>query len=205
MEPFVPFPKIPRWSRNIIITEKLDGTNASIFIEQQASPQEIPGALNVEVDGLHFVVAAGSRKRWIQPQNDNYGFAKWVWANAQELARVLGPGHHFGEWWGAGIQRGYNTGEKRFSLFNTERWNGLPFLRALNLEVSPLLYRVPVLYNGIMSEQAVETALETLRTKGSLASPGFMAAEGVVIFHVAGNVLFKKTLVGDESPKGAQE
>ena len=29
---FKPFDKIGRWSRGIVITEKLDGTNASVFI-----------------------------------------------------------------------------------------------------------------------------------------------------------------------------
>jgi hypothetical protein len=36
---------------------------------------------------------------------------------------------------------------------------------------------------------------------GSMAAPGFMKPEGVVVFHVAGNVGFKKTIEDDESPK----
>ena len=32
MMEFSPFPKIARLSREIVITEKLDGTNASIFL-----------------------------------------------------------------------------------------------------------------------------------------------------------------------------
>ena len=57
---FKPFPKMARLSREIIITEKLDGTNAQVFITE---------------DGDLF---AGSRTRWITPQDDNYGFARWV-------------------------------------------------------------------------------------------------------------------------------
>src|SRR5436305_1822690 len=98
---FNAFPKIARLNRECVITEKIDGTNASILIDE---------------DG---VVMAGSRTRWITPENDNFGFAKWVEANKSELMK-LGVGHHFGEWWGSGIQRGYGLtkGEKRFSLFN---------------------------------------------------------------------------------------
>ena len=102
---FREFPKIARLSREMIITEKIDGTNAQILITE---------------DGQ---VLTGSRNRWITPQDDNYGFAKWVEENKQEILK-LGVGRHFGEWWGGGIQRGYNLpkGDKRFSLFNVSRW-----------------------------------------------------------------------------------
>jgi hypothetical protein len=40
-----------------------------------------------------------------------------------------------------------------------------------------------------------------LRIDGSLAAPGYMNPEGVVVFHVAGGVAFKKTL-GDDGHKG---
>ena len=75
---FTAFPKMPRLSRDIIITEKLDGTNAQVFVGE---------------DGT---VLAGSRTRWITPQDDNYGFARWVEDHRDELL-TLGPGHHFGE------------------------------------------------------------------------------------------------------------
>jgi hypothetical protein len=39
---------------------------------------------------------------------------------------------------------------------------------------------------------------------GSKAAPGFMKPEGIVVFHVAGNVGFKKTIEKDEEPKGAR-
>src|SRR5690606_13561404 len=103
MTAFTEFPKIPRLNRNIIVTEKIDGTNASIFIGE---------------DGEFLV---GSRTRWITPEKDNFGFAAWAHENRDELMK-LGPGHHFGEWWGRGIQRGYGLNERRFSLFNTSRW-----------------------------------------------------------------------------------
>src|SRR5687768_207065 len=86
--PFQPFPKIARFSREIVITEKIDGTNAQVFIDESGN------------------VIAGSRSRWITPQDDNFGFAKWVAENRIDLLG-LGPGRHYGEWWGLGVQRGY--------------------------------------------------------------------------------------------------
>ena len=101
---FAPMPKIARLNREIIITEKIDGTNASVHIV----PDFETGACKV---------LAASRTRWITPQNDNLGFAAWVEANREGLLQ-LGPGHHFGEWWGRGINRNYGLTERRFSLFN---------------------------------------------------------------------------------------
>ena len=173
MDDFEPFPKMPRLSREIIVTEKIDGTNAQIFIGEDGS------------------IRAGSRTRWITPEDDNYGFARWAATHADEL-RELGPGRHFGEWWGQGIQRKYGLPEKRFSLFNVARWG----------EDRPSCCRVvPVLYRGPFLTDAADAALEFLRRDGSIAAPGFMRPEGIVLFHVAANAGFKKTLERDEAPK----
>jgi hypothetical protein len=180
---FVPFPKIARLSRDVVVTEKIDGTNAQVHITETGE------------------VLAGSRTRWITPQADNFGFAAWVEANRQDLL-ALGPGSHFGEWWGQGIQRRYGLNEKRFSLFNVGRW-GLDGKDAANL---PECCRVvPVLYRGPFATGAIDCALATLRAAGSLAAPGFMQPEGVVVFHAASGALFKKTLEKDESPKSLSE
>jgi len=174
---FEGFPKLFRLSRECVITEKLDGTNAQVYISPEGE------------------ILAGSRTRWIYPGNDNYGFAAWVAANKTELLK-LGPGRHFGEWWGSGVQRGYGLtkGDKRFSLFNASIW-GSPEVRPKCCDI------VPVMYQGIFTSQVVEECLERLRTEGSLAVPGFMKPEGVVIYHVAGGWLAKKTCEKDESPK----
>ena len=100
MNTFEAFPKIARLSREIVITEKIDGTNAQIYITEDGKIQ------------------AGSRNRIITPEQDNFGFARWVEENHEDLL-LLGEGRHFGEWWGQGIQRRYNLEEKRFSLFNS--------------------------------------------------------------------------------------
>lgn len=176
---FKGWPKIARWSREITISEKLDGTNACIHFED---------------DGTMYV---GSRTRWITPEADNDGFARWVKANEEEL-RKLGPGSHFGEWWGGGIQRGYGLKEKRFSLFNTSLWS--------DAGVRPVCCQVvPVLYQGPNEQVNIDYTIHLLTTEGSVAAPGFMKPEGIVIYHAASGQMFKKTLVDDEKPKGSKE
>lgn len=183
---FVEFPKMPRLSREIIVTEKIDGTNAQVAVVELEGYAE--GAV-WQRDGL--AIYAGSRTRWITPAADNFGFAAWVRDNAEELAE-LGPGSHFGEWWGAGIQRRYGLADKRFSLFNVDRWG----------ESRPACcHVVPVLYRGMFDTFEIESALQRLEFNGSEAAPGFMNPEGVVVFHLAGRVGFKKTIHKDELPK----
>jgi len=40
-----------------------------------------------------------------------------------------------------------------------------------------------------------------LSLSGSIASPGYMNPEGIVIFHTKGNVGFKKTFENDDTGK----
>lgn len=196
---FRPFPKIPRLSREVIISEKIDGTNASVFIP----PPE---------DAHLFArkILAGSRTRWIEPGDDNFGFAAWVEENWEELLQ-LGPGHHFGEWWGLGIQRGYGLTERRFSLFNVGRWwdwhnaAGTFETPPEGMERVPGCCRVvPVLCRGPFSNTSVDVALDDLRQGGSHAAFGFMDPEGIMVYHTAAGQLFKKTLKGDEEGKHAE-
>lgn len=195
MSEFKEFPKMARLSRECIVTEKIDGTNAQIFIDE---------------DGMMMF---GSRNRWVTPEDDNYGFAKWATEHADEL-RTLGVGRHFGEWWGQGIQRKYDMTEKRFSLFNVQRWalHGTepkvietqdPRITKVQDILPPCCNLVPVLFRGIFSTMDISRALADLQLQGSSAAPGFMRPEGIVVFHVAGNVGFKKTL-GNDGHKGAQ-
>ena len=197
MPEFTEFPKIARFARDAIITEKIDGTNACILITEE---------------GDFFT---GSRTRWITPEDDNHGFSRWAHEHKDELM-LLGPGRHFGEWWGSGIQRGYGLqkGEKRFSLFNVQRWclHGEQPQRIATADPRVEKYQdilpsccglVPVISKGPLStsSHAVEFAIKHLRDFGSFAAPGFMRPEGIVIFHVAGNVGFKRTLEKDDIPK----
>jgi len=190
---FKEFPKIARFSREIIITEKIDGTNAQILIEESGE------------------IKTGSRTRWITPENDNYGFAKWVNEN-KELVLKLGVGRHFGEWWGQGIQRGYGLKEKRFSLFNTVRWCEFGDEPKRILKQDPRIEKyqdilpegislVPEIYRGNFLTSEIDFSIDILKRIGSYASKGFMNPEGIIIFHTAGNVAFKKTIEKDNIPK----
>lgn len=180
---FEAWPKIARLNRNIVVTEKIDGTNAAVIITE---------------DGQ---IGAQSRNRLITLDDDNYGFARWVFSNRDALTDILGPGRHFGEWWGAGIQRRYGLGgqgAKRFSLFNSGRWTvdaASDFGRVEGLGV------VPVLYHGPFDQGAIADALADLAQFGSAVAPGFMDPEGVVVYVTAARSMFKVTIKGDEAPK----
>jgi hypothetical protein len=177
---FVPFPKLARLSRECVITEKLNGRNTALIVTDD------------------FELLTASRTGFVTSEHDNYGFAGWAQKNREALIKALGPGRHFGEWWGAGVpeSKRYRMKEKRFSLFNTTRWGSVEFPKDGITGVS-LLYTTPVLYQGMFTTEAVEHALADLATNGSRAAPGCMDPEGVVIFHVASNTMFKKTLKGD--------
>ncbi len=193
---FKEFPKISRYSREVIVTEKIDGTNACIFIGE---------------DGEFLT---GSRTRWITPEDDNYGFSRWAYEHKNELMQ-LGPGRHFGEWWGNGIQRGYGLpkGEKIFSLFNVIRWclhgqepqpikTGDPRTVKMQDVLPPCVGIVPFLWHGNFDDLDVKLLLDDLSRNGSYAvAYKFMQPEGIVIWHVAGNVGFKKTIEKDSEPK----
>lgn len=194
---FREFPKMARFSRDFIITEKIDGTNASVFINNYELEEFKDDKTIIAIkDG--YTMRAGSRTKWITPSDDNAGFAKYVLANSDELFK-LGEGHHFGEWWGQGIQRNYGLKEKKFSLFNVSRWNPENLPSCCNV--------VPILATGSFNDinQSVNNCIDILREQGSFAAKGFMKPEGIVIYHIAGNVGFKKTLEKDDTPKSLQK
>jgi hypothetical protein len=177
---FKGFPKIPRWrgSQHCFITEKIDGTNAQIVINE---------------DCTDFVV--GSRNRWITPDDDNFGFAGWCHRN-KEAILTLGKGSHFGEWYGAGIQRTYGLREKRLALFNSQRW-GTPEQQE-RLAAIPNVSVVPLLYQGPFSEEIIETTMTNLNEHGSHVAP-FMNPEGIIIYLPESRSMFKYTFDGNES------
>ena len=196
MVEFKEFQKISRFSREIVITEKIDGTNGVIYIGE---------------DGEFLV---GSRTRWIDEHTDNHNFWHWAISHKESLLK-LGSGFHYGEWWGSGIQRGYNLtkGEKRFSLFNVSRWclhNETPKLISIDPKTKIEKHQerlpsccslVPVLWTGIFNTEVIDNTLGVLALNGSVASPGYKLPEGIVIYHKAGNVLFKKTIEKDDEWK----
>lgn len=169
---FQEFRKIPRLFREVTITEKIDGTNVHIVVPNDDSP-----------------ILVASRTRYITPgkQTDNYGFAQFVHDN-QDSLRKLGPGRHYGEWWGCGINRTYNLMERRWSLFNPKVWvEGLP----------SNVNHVSILYEGDFDTKIIYDQLVKLTCIGSVSAPGYMNPEGLVIYHKASGQLFKVTQPND--------
>ena len=169
---FKPWPKIPRESPfKVTITEKIDGTNACIIIQ----------------DGE--IIGVQSRKRFITPEDDNFGFAAWVSDNAGDLVS-LGDGYHYGEWAGEGIQKNPHvlTGRK-FFLFNTFRWNENNPNRPNCCSV------VPILFQGVLTEELVPKLLELLVKNANDGEK----PEGLIVYYNAFKSYTKHTII---SPNG---
>lgn len=163
LPPFVKWPSIQRLSSETCwITEKIDGTNGVIMIPDD--PQK--------------PVLAGSRERWLtaadgtppEKGRDNFGFGQWVHERSDSL-RQLGPGVHYGEFHGAGIQRKYGLPNRRFASF--EYWR-------TDIQI-PDVCVVPVLYTGEPTEGIIDATVAALKASGSVLYPGFMQPEGVVV------------------------
>jgi hypothetical protein len=206
---FQEFPKIPRYRREVIITEKIDGTNACVawvpMTDEIRGDQNIIAVRNIKdqhgTDRGEYALVAQSRSKFItparvKPKNDNHGFAAWVDENVDELTK-LGPGYHYGEWWAMGIQRGYIQQRKRFSLFNVSRWGEGKQERPACCDVVPLL--------GMHTPDKIDTVLDVLRNSGSVAAPGFLHPEGIVIWHSQSKQYYKILLDSDDTPKSQMQ
>lgn len=198
---FTAWPKTSRFFRDIVITEKIDGTNAAVGIKS-VLPSEVnwghPDVINyVFTDDNIYAVYAQSRNKLIRLGQDNAGFANWVSQHTEKLVTFLGEGLHFGEWWGSGIQRGYNQkkGEKHFSLFNTHRFENIW------KESEGLVRCVPILYQGPMSEKEIKASLDYLQDAGSLVDTTFTNPEGICIYHTASKLVQKVTLDNNDAGK----
>lgn len=183
MTDFMHYPKIPRAANvKCTFTEKIDGTNAQLYI------------------GPDGAFMAGSRNRWIantgNERDDNFGFARWADEN-RELLKRLGPGRHFGEWWGAGIGRRYGLNERRFWLFDRSYWTpeelAVRGLDAIGVGCVPILATCAI--DSLAGTMAyVENQL---RTHGSTAVPGWTQPEGYVV-ELPGGLNFKVTDNGNK-------
>lgn len=170
VEEFKAFSEIKHLTKiTMQITQKIHGTNAHVYI----------------TDDLK--IYAASRTRFIFPGDDNYGFAAWVEKNKDDLIRCLGPGRHYGEWAGPGINSGEGLKEKTFVLFSLGRYTELP----------PNCVTVPLLYEGDLSMERVKEAMEDLRINGSALVANFMRPEGIVVSF--GGMRFKKVFEAEET------
>lgn len=226
MVDFKAYGKTPRLYRHVIITEKIDGTNACVYINSEtfgASMEEDPDRTAVVLSdvlddsgmpSMEYHLYAQSRNRFITPSSDNHGFANWVVANARDLVHVLGPGRWYGEWWGKGIQRGYGATQKYFSLFAGEGFRLEKRLSKLDELTRDLLTMkaydigldvVPVICEGVFSDGLIWEALDSLATDGSRAMLGFDNPEGIVVFHEDSRQVYKVLLENDDISKTEAE
>lgn len=165
-----------RENKNKTITEKIDGTNACIVI-------------------YNGKVSAQSRKRMITPDDDNFGFAKWVYENAGVLTDTLGYGYHYGEWYGEGIQKNpLGIEGKRFALFHATKYtegNGYELNKVDGLETVPLLHHgqcsvftIPEIMQNL---EAYGSKVEGAKVIGQMETfPGIQIcapAEGIIIWN----------------------
>lgn len=211
---FEAWPKIPRLRRDILITEKIDGSNGQISIRPAGSGDydALTDMIVEDEDGDRWLVRCGSRNRWLGEGQDNFGFRAWVDANARQLVTTLGEGRHFGEWYGSGIQRGYGLDQRYFALFNAYRWREIDSHDPLGSPVAePIvdfghdigLTVVPILYVGPWSEGWINAALDLLREGSTVWDPqrADVPAEGVVVYHRASNSSYKVLLENDHISK----
>jgi hypothetical protein len=184
---FAKWPSIQRLSSEICwITEKIDGTNGVIYVPE--SPDN--------------PILAGSRERWLTSEDgtppvkggDNFGFAAWVHERSASL-RTLGPGYHYGEFHGCGIQRKYDLNDKRWASF--EYWR-------TDIAIEGVCV-VPVLYTGEPTVGIIDETVAKLKASGSVLYPGFMKPEGVVVtFKEMRSAKFKRLCENDKIHKYQQ-
>lgn len=151
---------IKKFNSRMVITQKINGTNAQIFIKKR--------------DDGSYCVLAGSRNRWLTVDNDNYGFCAWLENNLDAIIDFFGEGRWYGEWAGNGISAGEGLPDKNFVMFDWHRRKDMPKETALNI-----LY-VPVLYTGAYDLQQIEKVSESLRIGGSKLAE-FDRPEGIVV------------------------
>lgn len=193
---FQAWPKIPRYKPVMMhITEKIDGTNACVVVAPigpytEEEVDKLKGAM-LWNDGL-LVVLAASRTRFITPEDDNFGFARWVKENAEELVK-LGIGRHYGEWYGAvaGTRR-YGLDHKRFALFHERNPPTTPSCCSV----------VPTLYFGPLDNSIVQQVHADLLSRGSQAVPGWMQPEGIVV-KLVGDARVQKITDAEQGKKHA--
>ncbi|WP_367137997.1 RNA ligase family protein [Saccharothrix sp. HUAS TT1] len=193
---FVKWGSTPRFHKGLHVTEKIDGTNGCVII----------------YDG---VVRAQSRKRLITPDDDNFGFARWVYDNAGALTDALGWGYHYGEWFGEGIQKNpLGIEGKRFALFNTWHWARPE--NSEKLEQVDGLGHVPVLYDeqrdGPAHYYTIPDLIDDLWVSGSRVEGAAEAmpdlwpdrrkrAEGIIVWHRESQQKYKILLEDDDAHK----
>jgi hypothetical protein len=166
--------KIPhlKWAKtqraenlSYIITEKLDGTNAVLYIDKGTKE-----------------LYCGSRNHWLGHHQDNHGF--WNWCNVPERKQLIleclpHNQYIYGEFIGKGIQRGYGMDHKELRLFIDfrQRYEFMynPNLSLFDIKPVPILARIA----GRLLTQKDIDAVSTNKT--SQVGDFRMLREGLII------------------------
>lgn len=181
---FIAWPKTPRLFKPVVITEKIDGTNACVIITEE-------GEIGAQSRNRLLPMGPSQKDDITWQKRDNSGFAAWVRENDEALIDFLGVGHHYGEWFGHKIGRNYGLSDRRFALFNTKRWG---FLQSPNLASNiPGLVVVPTLHTGEFDTEMIREVFWELMDCGSQAVPGFAKPEGIIVYHAASKQVYKMT------------
>lgn len=181
LDDFMDYPKIPSYKNlEMRVTQKMCGTNGQIYIFERLSDRFLD-------------LKCGNRTRWITPENDNYGFAKFVYAHKDSFIELLGKGRHFGEWTGPKINSGEGLSQRMFLLFAS-------YYQTLTLP--PSTSCVPELYRGEISLVTINKIMKNLKENGSYFVPNFMRPEGIVVelfFNERVFAKFKKVFFPEET------
>lgn len=201
----------PRFHKGLHITEKINGTNAGVSVQgvsKDESPEFVKDGIVVAGVDCDWIVRAQSRKRIITPGDDNFGFAAWVWDNAEGLANLLGFGYHYGEWYGEGIQKNPLAVKGRWwALFNTWHWGRPENLNRLRMVDIPGLTTVPVLHDeqrdGPADFSTIPKILNDLTNWGSLADGSAPEGEpeGIIVWQRETQQRYKILLREDDKHK----
>jgi hypothetical protein len=227
----------PRFHKGLHITMKIDGTNGGVSVEivghedmswhySGQVPEDATYVTHRTEDGsdpgFGYLVRAQSRKRIITPTNDNYGFAGWVWDNAEALANTLGMGYHYGEWYGEGIQGNpMGVAGRKWALFNTWHWARPENAIALKNSGIPGITHVPVLHDeqthGPADYMTIPDIMDNLYKWGDLVegyrthpyankmdSHMVKEPEGIIVWHRETQQKYKILLNNDSIHKGQQ-
>lgn len=174
MVEFKEWPKIPRGlGETMTITEKIDGTNACVIVETNELGYDVVVGAQSRTQLLCSKESNDLDAPWVNI-TDNFGFADWVRRN-ENLLETLGPGYHYGEWAGPGIQKNHhNLERKTFFLFNSDRWRDGRAPRPLGVEC------VPVLFEGEATRENITKVMDDLWKNAK--EKGYHP-EGVVIWY----------------------
>lgn len=147
------WPKTTRLLSRCLISEKLDGSNCAVIVEE---------------DENGFKLGAQTRTKLATRYDDQLGFYRWVEENVETLIKDLGVGYHYGE-----FVKGKGLKEPHLFLFNIKRWRDAIF-------TTPTLKVVPLLYEGEYSQAHLDACVADLETNGSKVLD--TAPEGVIVF-----------------------